>query len=799
MHAKSDHRRGVYAIAAALFIAGLGTSAPGENYLIVTASDYAGSAPLNQFIAAKTAMGFTMSTYVAPAGTTRDAIKAHIQSLWGTPEAPKYLLIVGDTDGSSAGSNTIPHWVGQGSRQATTDLPYACMDGPSDWYPNMYHGRFSVRSVSMLQDVVNKSLFVETGSYPDPDYVKRAAFLATDDSTAQAPQLHDYVISQWLDPAEFTCTRIYAGEGGGSSDITAAVNAGSLFVVYFGHSGSSGWSSPGYGQGDISGLTNQGLYGLVMGWSCNTAHFDYDECFGETWLRAANKGAAAYLSASNFVWWGSVDAWESSRRMEKYFFQAIFEKGIWQVGPAWQAALWNILADPDFGPTHDHTRNIFEEMVLLGDPSLELPRGNGFALEANPEEYDIYSPPVTSVEFTIDVRLMGEFTEAVTLSAGGLPEGATAAFSENSLPPPFVSVLTISGLDPALAGAYVLQVTGASTSVQRAIPLALAIHAAPPLTPALVAPAPGATGVALRPQFTWQALSDAAEYSLQVATDADFMNLVIDTTTTGASFTPGTALLTLTNYYWHVQARNACGTGEYSPAARFMTLNMIAPTSYDMLNGETGSYTYFDDTYDGIGSVTTPLSPLSGGLGDLTDGVIATQHWNETPVPYVSWKTIDPTITFRFAHPVWIQTVVLHLDDSNGSGGVYPPSDVTIVFGGESHNYTVTDPPSGDPFAASFPVDLVGDTMLLTMADHSTSRYMMLSEVEFYGAPLPGDTNCDGVVNAFDIDPFVLALTDPAAYGAAQPGCNLLSADCNGDGEVNAFDIDPFVELLAGA
>ncbi len=64
--------------------------------------------------------------------------------------------------------------------------------------------------------------------------------------------------------------------------------------------------------------------------------------------------------------------------------------------------------------------------------------------------------------------------------------------------------------------------------------------------------------------------------------------------------------------------------------------------------------------------------------------------------------------------------------------------------------------------------------------------------------PFHGDLNCDGAINAFDIDPFVLALTDVTAYRAAYPDCYFLTADVNGDGEVNAFDIDPFVELLIG-
>jgi hypothetical protein len=64
---------------------------------------------------------------------------------------------------------------------------------------------------------------------------------------------------------------------------------------------------------------------------------------------------------------------------------------------------------------------------------------------------------------------------------------------------------------------------------------------------------------------------------------------------------------------------------------------------------------------------------------------------------------------------------------------------------------------------------------------------------------LTGDLNCDGVVNTFDIDPFVLALTNPTAYQTSLPDCDGLNADVNGDGVVNGFDIDPFVQLLTGA
>ena len=70
--------------------------------------------------------------------------------------------------------------------------------------------------------------------------------------------------------------------------------------------------------------------------------------------------------------------------------------------------------------------------------------------------------------------------------------------------------------------------------------------------------------------------------------------------------------------------------------------------------------------------------------------------------------------------------------------------------------------------------------------------------IQTVAAGVLGDLNCDGDVDGFDIQPFVLALTDPEGYELAYPDCDIMNADCNGDGEVDGFDIQPFVELLTG-
>ncbi|MCG3125226.1 MAG: hypothetical protein CHACPFDD_00042 [Phycisphaerae bacterium] len=58
---------------------------------------------------------------------------------------------------------------------------------------------------------------------------------------------------------------------------------------------------------------------------------------------------------------------------------------------------------------------------------------------------------------------------------------------------------------------------------------------------------------------------------------------------------------------------------------------------------------------------------------------------------------------------------------------------------------------------------------------------------------VPCDTNCDGSINGFDVDPFVALLT-----GGGSP-CSPCAGDVNGDGSVNGFDIDGLVGALTGS
>jgi uncharacterized protein (TIGR03790 family) len=66
---------------------------------------------------------------------------------------------------------------------------------------------------------------------------------------------------------------------------------------------------------------------------------------------------------------------------------------------------------------------------------------------------------------------------------------------------------------------------------------------------------------------------------------------------------------------------------------------------------------------------------------------------------------------------------------------------------------------------------------------------------------LRGDLNCDGTIDFGDINPFVLYLSNFAAWQATYPTCPAVAGDINGDGtygQASFGDINPFVALLSG-
>ena len=186
--------------------------------------------------------------------------------------------------------------------------------------------------------------------------------------------------------------------------------------------------------------------------------------------------------------------------------------------------------------------------------------------------------------------------------------------------------------------------------------------------------------------------------------------------------------------------------------------------------------------YDVDGGKTTLMSPLF----DLTG-------YDQITISYFRWYSNDTG-----GSP---NADVFTVDITNNDGGNWVnvetvgPSGPGTSGGWFYHEFNVADfvTPT-DEIKLRFIAADEGDGSLVEAALDDFLVVGFGCSYEY----VTGDLNCDGLVNSFDIDPFVLALSDPGEYASAYPDCNWMLADANGDGVVNAFDIDPFVNLLTG-
>lgn len=274
---------------------------------------------LQNFIEWKTKKGFNVVeayTNDPMVGSTTTSIKAYLEGLYtaGTAAdpAPSYVLFVGDV------AQVPAHNGNSGSH--VSDLYYCTYDGPNDIYPDMYYGRFSATSSSQLLPQIEKTLMFEQYTFPDPSYLDEVLLVAGVDAS-MAPTYGNgqinYGTDNYFNAAHGLTTHIYLYGSGSpvTSDQASAsaliiddVSNGVGFANYTAHCWENGWADPSFETSDVSGLSNQDEYCVIVSNCCLPNSFDNAECFGEAVLRAEGKGAVGHIGGSNNTYWNE-DFW----------------------------------------------------------------------------------------------------------------------------------------------------------------------------------------------------------------------------------------------------------------------------------------------------------------------------------------------------------------------------------------------------------------------------------------------------------------------------------------------------------
>ena len=258
---------------------------------------------------------------------------------------------------------------------------------------------------------------------------------------------------------------------------------------------------------------------------------------------------------------------------------------------------------------------------------------------------------------------------------------------------------------------------------------------------------------------------------------------------------------------WNGSSWSAMGTG-LNNAARALTVlpsgNIVAGGLFTMAGGSPANYVaqwngtswapLGSTAMHGMDNQVLALATLSngdliaGGLFTIADGVPANRvaRWDGS-----SWHPLaEGTSGAIVALQVMANGDLIAGGAFNTAGNGVQARNIARWDGmswstvGSGLNNTVNamaQTPSGDLLAGG----------VFTAAGSTVAPYFAR-----FHFPHIGDLNCDGTINNFDIDAFVLALMDSAQYAVLFPHCDRTDADANCDGRIDNFDIDPFVACL---
>jgi hypothetical protein len=364
----------------------------GADYLIIAHSSFASAiAPLAAYRASSDGMRVFSTTVEAiygayPTYEHHAAIRKYIYDAyhgWAAP-ALRYVLLVGDgieppgQDLQSTGTQDdyvppylIPDPWGVLEAGAASDNRFVTVDGP-DNIADVLIGRLPVNTVVQATTVVSKILAYEQ-SPPQWPWNQRAIFFA--DAPERPGELFhgdsDEIYYNHL-PSPFSGRRVYYCKSNCSAahlydDITTAHNmtmrelqSGGLIVSYVGHSSWHQWVADRmFHLDDVPGLDNGGSLPVFLELTCFTSRFSEPNgnTLDESLLRWANGGAVAT--------WGptTLGGTDGHAELHKGFFDAVFQDGTTELGPAIEAAKLKL---------QSHNSDLHDTFILFGDPAMDL-------------------------------------------------------------------------------------------------------------------------------------------------------------------------------------------------------------------------------------------------------------------------------------------------------------------------------------------------------------------------------------------------------------------------------------------
>lgn len=307
---------------------------------------------------------------------------------------------------------------------------------------------------------------------------------------------------------------------------------------------------------------------------------------------------------------------------------------------------WRLQSNPSLNALRNGDNNVDNiESVLIDSPNQEeytitiSHKGNlrnglqNFSLIVSGIDATFSLLPLNSIEevcsnenavYNLDFKNV-DFSN-VSLQASNLPSGASVSFSEQTVVVETIVNMTVSNLTNVPAGEYYINVVATKGTEEKIINLTLKVFNDDFENIDLVYPLNNANNVSPNSEFSWDEISNATSYRLQVSQNINFQSVLVDQIVNSNSYLVQD-LSPNQSYYWRILPINLCGQAANNTINFFKTANLICSNSYTATNfsNSTLSATSFSeaiipisisDSYT-IGDVTVNLSVTHPSVQEL--------------------------------------------------------------------------------------------------------------------------------------------------------------------------------------
>lgn len=328
------------------------------DYLIVTTDEYLPA--VEKFKKWKSMLGYKCDV-ISSNWVTASDVKAAIKTKYILNDKPEYLLIVGDLGDVPS---TLTDYIDDDDQVKygpyASDLEYVCMDGRSDYIPDMAKGRIPVRNLEEAEAVLDKIINYEKNPVVDEDFYNTALHCAyfQDDivetyyENGIKKERHVYdgyedrrfvltseEIRNYMKGWGKNVNRVYVAKpqnhipeyysksfstgaklpsdlygdldvwNGKTADVSKYINKGAFYVLHRDHGNYTGWGDPSFYVDDVKALENGDRLPVVFSLNCLTGGFQkMTECFSEAFLRKRDGGAVGVFGSTAISYSGRNDA-----------------------------------------------------------------------------------------------------------------------------------------------------------------------------------------------------------------------------------------------------------------------------------------------------------------------------------------------------------------------------------------------------------------------------------------------------------------------------------------------------------